>query len=178
MYQNTPRCYRDLQKNPLLFALPSWKENQLPFFPSPCSYQANNRNIHSSFFKNVITHSSLSSCLPYSRTKLAWAQGALSAEDAIPVGKWFCSSEWNSMNFPIINPSFQGSWRSWSSTQQTINSTLAWVWFRSSSATSTPRIQTCPCPLRKRRNSEVCSSQFWTLRRILQQTPNKTKFRP
>lgn len=98
----------------------------------------------------ILSHIVLSPCLPYSGTKPAWAQRALSADNATPVGKWFCSSEWNPKNFPMINLSFQGLWKSWSSTPEMISSVLAWVWFHSSSAPSTPRIQACPLPSQKK----------------------------
>lgn len=130
VYQNTPRCYGDLQKIHLslhylflFYLLSRWRESQLPFFSSPYSYQTNNRNIHNSFSNNINTDRSLSSCLSYSGTKLAWAQGAFSADNGIPVGKWFCSSEPNS-NFPIVILSFQSSWRSWSSTPEMMINSL------------------------------------------------------
>lgn len=144
----------------LFYVLPRWMENQLPFLSSPYSHQTSNKNIHNYFSNNIIIPSSVSSCLPYSDTKFAWAQGALSADNAIPVGKWFCSSEriWGFSSWKSVLSGFMEELQQHSRDHKI--PVLAWVRFHCSSAPSTPRIHTCPLPSQKK-------EKFWGLKLII-----------
>lgn len=125
---------------PLFYPLSSWKENQFQFFNSP--YQMNNSNI---------IHNSFSSSLLSREEKRCGHTEPLLLTELSLLGNVFVPVTGTLRFFSVINlSSFKVHGGAEVAAAEDEHPVLARVWFHSTSAPSTPTIQTWASPSQKK----------------------------